>query len=167
MNFSSLKYLFGCIGLVLAMVSLLQACHESYGTANISTISGRMIDDRAETPVKAGVLCSLKKYVLEEINYPSGAIINEIEGTVYIKFTIDDKGDISKVSAVGDRIGYGLEEEAIRVVNSLPQHLSTAMKGKVVLPIIYKLNSNNNSHIRTFSYLQIRTSTVDPLLSGI
>jgi hypothetical protein len=150
MNFSRLKYVLGSIAAAMATTTLLQACHDSYGTANISTIQRRMIDDRDETPVNSGVLLPLEKYVLAQINYPHGAMLNHVEGTVYIRFYIDDKGSISDISAVGDHIGYGLEEEAIRVVALMPESISMALKGgsdaKRILPITYKLKENAGDH---------------------
>lgn len=150
MNFSRLKYVLGSIAAVMATTTLLQACHDSYETANISTIQRRMIDNRDETPVNSGVLLSLEKYVLGQINYPYGAMLNHVQGTVYIRFYIDDNGNISDISSVGDHIGYGLEEEAIRVVASMPGSISMAIKGeseaKRILPITYKLKENAMDH---------------------
>lgn len=155
MNFRRLKYVLGSIAAVMATTTLLQACHESYGTANISTIQGRMIDDRNKAPVSAGALLSLKKYVVGELNYPRGAMLNRIEGTVYIRFNIDDQGAISAISPVGDHIGYGLEEEAMRVVASMPGSISMAIKGRsdanTILPITYKIKENglDNAGLKT------------------
>jgi TonB family protein len=144
MNFSSLKYMLGSIGSVLLAISLLQACHETYRTANISTTESRTIGNK-ETPVNPGVFLSLQEYVLEHINYPPGAMINQVEGTVYIRFSIDNNGRVSNVAAVGTRIGYGLEEEAIRVVTAIPAPIAMAMKGKKtkrVLPVIYRIKTS-------------------------
>jgi TonB family protein len=142
MRFSSLKYVFRSIVSVITMVSLLQACHESYRTANISTTQSR-IYDKKETPVNPGVFLSLQEYVLEQIHYPPGAMINQIEGTVYVHFSIDNNGSISDIAAIGNRIGYGLEEEAIRVVSEMPVSIASALKGKKgrrILPIVYKID---------------------------
>jgi TonB family protein len=147
MNFSRLKYVLGSLAAVMAITTLLQACNDSYGTANISTIQSRMIEYRSKAPVSAGALLSLKKYVVDELSYPRGAMLNGVEGTVYIRFNIDDKGAISDISAVGDRIGYGLEEEAMRVIASMPESISTAIRGrsdsKRILPITYKLRDDS------------------------
>jgi TonB family protein len=142
MNFSSLKYVAGSFVAAMTIVSLLQACHESYRTANISTTQDR-IYDKKETPVNPGVFLLLQEYVLGQINYPPGAMINQVEGTVYVHFTIDNNGNISDIAAIGNRIGYGLEEEAIRVVSEMPVSISSALKGKKgrrILPIVYKID---------------------------
>jgi TonB family protein len=155
MNFSRLKYVLGSIAAVMATTTLLQACHESYGTANISTIQGRMIDDRNKAPALTGALLSLRKYVVGELDYPRGAMLNRVEGTVYIRFYIDDQGNISDISPVGDRLGYGLEEEAMRVIASMPESISMAIKGRsdanTILPITYKIkeNGSDNAGIKT------------------
>jgi protein TonB len=50
---------------------------------------------------------SLDDYITGNIDYPQEAVDNNIEGTVNIGFAVDDKGKISDVKAIGNKIGYG------------------------------------------------------------
>lgn len=97
-------------------------------------------------PAFPGGQSSLEDYISTHIQYPDEAINNEIEGTVYVLFTIDENGKVANVKTTGNAIGYGLEEEAIRVVSSMSNWTPGTNKGKNVkawytLPITYKLES--------------------------
>jgi periplasmic protein TonB len=99
---------------------------------------------RAEVaPAYAG---NLESYVQDNIQYPQEAIDNDMQGTVQVQFAIDEKGNITNVSTLGTKLGYGLEEEAIKVVQNMPKWTPGQVKGKNVktwrtLPIVYQLES--------------------------
>ncbi len=95
-------------------------------------------------PAFAGGEPALENYIVTTIEYPQNAIDNNIEGKVDVRFAVDEKGNISNVSTVGEKIGYGLEEEAIKVVSDMPKWTPGQVKGKSVktwrtLPINYRL----------------------------
>jgi periplasmic protein TonB len=97
-------------------------------------------------PAYPGGQDALETYIMNNIEYPQQAIDSDIEGTVYVKFGVDEKGNVSNVTTVGNKIGYGLEEEAVKVVAAMPQWTAGTVKGKNVktwrtLPITYKLES--------------------------
>ncbi|MBK9456902.1 MAG: energy transducer TonB [Bacteroidetes bacterium] len=54
---------------------------------------------------------------------------NGIEGTVYIKFVVDDKGAVSQAHVVRS-IGAGCDEEALRVVKEMPNWTPGRQNGK-------------------------------------
>ena len=95
-------------------------------------------------PAFAGGDPALENYIVSTIEYPQNAIDNNIEGKVNVRFAVDEKGNISNVSTFGEKIGYGLEEEAIKVVSDMPKWTPGQVKGKNVktwrtLPITYRL----------------------------
>ncbi|MEI9943918.1 MAG: energy transducer TonB [Chitinophagaceae bacterium] len=97
-------------------------------------------------PAYPGGQGALDTYINNNIVYPQEAIDNNIEGTVYVRFGVDENGKVSNVSTVGNKLGYGLEEEAVKVVTDMPQWTAGTVKGKNVktwrtLPITYKLES--------------------------
>lgn len=59
-------------------------------------------------------------FISKNLKYPKSAIDNKIEGKVLLKFIVDSIGKICCVDIVGEPIGYGLEEEAIRIIRSMP-----------------------------------------------
>ena len=88
----------------------------------------------------------LSDYIASSIVYPEQAVNNNIEGTVRVQFVVNDKGEISDAKTVGEKLGYGLEEEAVSVVNKLQKWTPGKVKGKNVktrltIPITYKLES--------------------------
>ena len=90
---------------------------------------------------------SLESYISNNIEYPREAIDNEAEGTVYVMFTIDENGKVGNVKTAGAAIGYGLEEEAVRVVNNMSSWTPGMNKGKKIkswytLPITYRLEES-------------------------
>ncbi len=98
------------------------------------------------SPAYVGGQSAMEDYINKNIEYPQDAIDNNIEGVVSVQFAVDDKGNISNVSTVGQKLGYGLEEEAIKVVSKMPKWTPGQVKGKNVktwrtLPINYRLES--------------------------
>jgi periplasmic protein TonB len=97
-------------------------------------------------PAYIGGQNALDNYITGAIEYPQQAIDNNTEGTVTVQFAVDEQGTISNVKAIGDKVGDGLEEEAVRVVSKMPKWSPGQIKGKNVktwriLPITYKLES--------------------------
>ena len=95
-------------------------------------------------PAFSGGDAALENYIVTTIEYPQEAIDNNAEGIVNVRFAVDEKGNISNVSTVGQKIGYGLEEEAMKVVTDMPKWKPGQVKGKNVktwrtLPINYRL----------------------------
>lgn len=87
---------------------------------------------------------ALNKFINETIQYPQDAIENAIEGKVYVSFLINDQGYIENIEVLNG-IGYGCDEEAIRVVKSMPRWTPGMHKDKFVnvnyiLPVVFKLD---------------------------
>ena len=82
-------------------------------------------------------------FIYENIKYPKEAQQAEIEGTVVVRFVVSNLGDILDAEVVR-KIGGGCDEEALRVVESMPKWEPGKQNGKAVnvqyhLPIKYKL----------------------------
>ena len=113
-------------------------------TVAIKTDDGGFYNYTETAPVFPGGQSSLENYINRNIEYPEDAIDNEKEGTVYVLFTIDESGKVGNVKTTGTKLGYGLEEEAIRVINGMSNWTPGLNKGKKVkawytLPVTYKL----------------------------
>lgn len=98
-------------------------------------------------PAFNGGDAAIENFVTNNIEYPQDAIDNNVEGTVIVQFGVDENGNVSNVSTVGNKLGHGLEEEAIRVVNKMPKWKPGQVKGKNVkvwrtLPINYRLEES-------------------------
>lgn len=79
----------------------------------------------------------LYKYLQEHTKFPAMARESGITGTVYIRFIVDKKGKISNVTLLRG-IGGGCDEEAIRVVQTMPDWKPGKQNGMPV-PVYFTL----------------------------
>ncbi|SHK01559.1 energy transducer TonB [Hymenobacter psychrotolerans] len=62
---------------------------------------------------------ALVRYMQKNLKYPSLALRNNIEGKVFISFTVQADGSIADVQVLKG-LGFGTDEEAVRVVKNMP-----------------------------------------------
>jgi protein TonB len=63
---------------------------------------------------------NMNEYLSKNLNYPTVARENNIEGRVLVTFVINEDGSVSHVKAIRP-VGGGLDEEATRVVSAMPK----------------------------------------------
>lgn len=71
-----------------------------------------------KTPTYPGGKKAFTEFVMQNLRYPEEALEKQIEGVVYIEYYVDNVGYIGDV-AVKHGIGYGCDEEAIRLIRML------------------------------------------------
>lgn len=86
---------------------------------------------------------ALQKYLNANIRYPSIASEMGISGRVILQFVVDKSGKISNIKILRG-IGGGCDEEAIRVVKTMPSWRPGRQNGKEVpvyftLPVLFTL----------------------------
>jgi TonB family protein len=59
-----------------------------------------------------------QKYILDNLNYPPSAAEHNIQGTVYLSANVDDEGNVTGIR-VDKGIGYGCDEEAVRLIEGI------------------------------------------------
>jgi protein TonB len=96
-----------------------------------------------EMPSFPGGETERNKFLASNIVYPQQATENGIQGTVYVSFVVDSKGNVTDVKVLRG-IGGGCDEEALRVVKMMPQWHPGKQNGKQVrvlfnMPIYFKL----------------------------
>ncbi|NUO00825.1 MAG: energy transducer TonB [Saprospiraceae bacterium] len=69
-------------------------------------------------PIYEGGDKALRAFVGQHLQYPELALTHKVEGTVHVEYDIDHKGDVVDARVIGG-LGYGLDEEAMRVVRLL------------------------------------------------
>lgn len=74
---------------------------------------------------------ALSKYITETIKYPSEAYEAGIHGRVYVKFIIDTAGKVKDPEIIRS-VHHLLDEEALRVVGSMPDWQPGTQRGKPV-----------------------------------
>jgi periplasmic protein TonB len=87
---------------------------------------------------------ALADYFAKNLQYPEDASSEGVEGTVNISFVVDETGHAYAPMVVSPKLGYGLEEEAMRVFNKMPVWNPGKIKGKNVktrytLPLSFQL----------------------------
>ncbi|UOQ73783.1 energy transducer TonB [Hymenobacter cellulosilyticus] len=70
-------------------------------------------------PEFAGGINALRQYMQRNLRYPKQALTNAVSGKVFVSFTVQADGSISDVQVMKG-LGYGTDEEATRVVSSMP-----------------------------------------------
>ncbi len=85
----------------------------------------------------------LMKFIQKNVNYPWAAKEVGQEGTAYIQFIVEKNGKITNVKCLRD-IGFGIEDEAIRVVKKMPKWEPGEQRGnkvrvKFTIPIKFQL----------------------------
>ena len=90
-----------------------------------------------------GGVGALNQYLADNIKYPKDALANKIEGTVYAHIYVDQSGNREDVE-FPNPLGYGLEEEVLRVIKAMPKFIPAEDQGepvktKLILPVKFYL----------------------------
>jgi len=96
-----------------------------------------------EMPSYPGGDQKLMEFVAKNIKYPQIARETGIQGRVFVGFVVEPDGSVSNVKVLRG-IGGGCDEEAMRVVKSMPKWKPGKQRGKAVrvsymLPVNFKL----------------------------
>lgn len=62
----------------------------------------------------------IRKHIMTKYNYPEFAMDHELQGSVMVHFIISMEGNPQIIEAIGPKNGLILEEEAMRIIKSLP-----------------------------------------------
>ena len=94
-------------------------------------------------PEFAGGTEALMRYLRSHLRYPSAALAAQAEGRVYVSFVVQADGTIADIS-VPKGLGFGLDEEAQRVVRQMPawtpgQQSHHAVPVRFTLPITFRI----------------------------
>ncbi len=94
-------------------------------------------------PEFIGGQTALFDWISTNIKYPESARSKHVEGTAYLGFVIEKNGCITNVE-VKRGIGFGCDEEAVRLIKSMPQWNAGTQNGQAIrvaytLPIKFKL----------------------------
>ncbi|MGY6521321.1 MAG: energy transducer TonB, partial [Mongoliitalea sp.] len=97
-----------------------------------------------DAPEFVGGMDALNAFLSANLKYPQQAKDAGIEGTVYVMFEVHADGKVKNHELLRG-IGGGCDEEALRVVQLLPDWIPGKQKGEAVavrmrLPIKFKLS---------------------------
>jgi TonB family protein len=100
-----------------------------------------VVDESAE-PIDG--MTEYYKFLGSDIKYPEEARLKGISGRVFVEFVVNLDGSISDIKAIKG-IGYGCDEEAVRVMSSSPhwkpgKKNGSFVKQRMVIPINFALS---------------------------
>ena len=113
------------------------------GTETTAPPSSEPVTFVEKMPEFAGGQAALLRYLRDHLRYPSQALREGAEGRVFMSFVVRTDGTIADVTVLKG-LGFGLDEEALRVVRQMPawtpgyqaQH---AVAVRFTLPITFKI----------------------------
>jgi TonB family protein len=106
-------------------------------------------------PFYEGGKQALDNFISSNIKYPQEAIDNNIQGTVKLLFEIDFKGNVSNAKVTAG-LGFGCDEEAIRLVELL----------KYEVPKTYKLKVSFKKKLSIHFRYQKETKPIKPAVTS-
>jgi len=95
------------------------------------------------------------KFIQDNIVYPEQALANKIEGFIYVVYTVNNIGEIVDVE-VTKGIGYGCDEEAIRVIRLMKYEparnrgvkMKVEMKTRINFKLPVSVNPLNQANVQ-------------------
>ncbi len=98
-----------------------------------------------EMPAFPGGEAALSKYLNRALRYPTAARNSKIQGNILVSFVVAPDGSMTNTKIASQRLGGGLEEEALRVVHGMPRWKPARDGGRQVpaevrLPIAFRLH---------------------------
>ncbi|MBO0933685.1 energy transducer TonB [Fibrella aquatilis] len=100
-----------------------------------------VVEQQPEFP---GGISALAAYLQKNLRYPSSASSAGVSGKVYLNFIVNSDGSLVDVEVVKG-IGFGCDDEALRVVKAMPRWKAGRQSGRAVrvkftLPVVFQLD---------------------------
>ncbi|MDP5139264.1 MAG: M56 family metallopeptidase, partial [Spirosomaceae bacterium] len=107
-----------------------------------------------QNPEFPGGATEMYKYIGERIKYPKLAQQMKVEGKVFLRFVVQKNGEIGDIKILKS-IGYGCDEEAVRVISQMPKWTPGKQNGKPVnvyftMPIKFALEGKSDNEASEF-----------------
>ena len=87
---------------------------------------------------------ALNRYIREHLTYPFEALKHNVQGKVNVEFVVGKDGTLTEIRTVGAKLGYGLEEIAIKIFQGMPKWLPGKQDGipvpvYMMIPIVFSI----------------------------
>ena len=112
-------------------------------------------------PTYNGGSIALKKFIASNLKYPDDAVKNNIQGTVFIHYEVNDYGEVIS-AAVVKGIGYGCDEEGLRIVKLLKYDKVKNTGQRVIASMRININFHlpqSNTISNNFQYNYTKTDS--------
>lgn len=98
----------------------------------------RVVENPPEFP---GGVSALTNYMQQTVKYPSEAQKAGVKDRLYVSFIVEKDGSLTDVQRLNS-LGYGCDEEAVRVVKAMPRWQpgsQSGISGNTILRVKYNL----------------------------
>ncbi len=96
-------------------------------------------------PTYPGGSKAMKEFIHQHLRYPEEALKNNIQGSVFVHYEVDDYGKVV-AAEVKKGLGYGCDEEALRLVYLLEykkvKNIGQRVKVNMKINIVFRLPQN-------------------------
>jgi TonB family protein len=115
------------------------------GSSQSSDASSEVYTLTEEMPEYPGGMSALSAFLSKNIDYPAVCRENGIQGKVFLKFVIDELGDLRSIEVIKSSGTDLLDKEALRVAHQMSRWKPGFLKGRAVkvyynLPINFKID---------------------------
>ena len=100
-------------------------------TPTTETVNTALSGFVEQAPTYPGGEAAMQKFLVKNLKYTKEAKKANVHGMIIAQFVVDTTGSVTDVNIV-KKLGYGLDEEATRVINSFPQFKPAIQDGKPV-----------------------------------
>ena len=133
-----------CLTLLPLMFVLAQEPAAQVLAEEVSCDNMKVYDIVEEESVPVGGLPTFYRFLGDNVQYPMEALKLGIEGVVYIRFVVSAEGNVVCAEIVeGRRVGGGLDEEAIRVLEMTKwnpaKQQGEAVNQRKILPVKFSI----------------------------
>jgi periplasmic protein TonB len=113
------------------IILLIFFCKINIGvTQSIVSDSLKIIEKPDQLAEFQGGMGAFGKFLMKNLKYPEAAQKANVSGKVYMEFIVETNGTISNFNIKS--VGFGVDEEAIRVLKLSPKWIPARHKGKNV-----------------------------------
>jgi len=84
-----------------------------------------------DQPAFPGGVAAYRTFLQQNVHYPEAAKARNLSGDVFVSFVVDEAGRILDAEVIKG-VGYGLDEEALRLVRLMPWWTPAHLAGKPV-----------------------------------
>lgn len=113
-------------------VGLLLFASANYGFAqSVNSANEPIFTIVEKQPKFAAGMRAFQDYLATNVRYPAAASAANIKGKVFVSFIVRSDGRITDIGVLKE-LGYGCDEEAVRVISAMPNWIPGSQSGKPV-----------------------------------
>ncbi len=134
--------------MLLMCYQCLAALAQSYSFVNTQVFASDQLNflpivKQTRPPEFTGGTKALSDYMRQMASYPQRALLEKLEGIVYVETRIMADGKVVPLQVIG-WIGGGCEEEALRIITCMPPWQpalaeSQPVARKIRIPVVFRL----------------------------